>query len=166
MLFEERSSSGRFSSCGQIPAGISPERRFPARWSLWSCWGQRSSLGIGPERELRERSRFCKQARSTKEGGRGLQRLFPWRKRECREDANGQRRRNGTGEVISMEVFIRRRKTRDPSSEGMFYKVTTYMFALEWPSIIKFKLRKEGKQYSEATQSQRHKFTWNTIELQ
>jgi hypothetical protein len=73
----ERSSWTRFSSSVQIPAGILPENLFLARISRCNCLQFFRAFGIGPEKELLERSRFWSLGRLQIEGGIAPERLLP-----------------------------------------------------------------------------------------
>lgn len=74
---DDKSSCTRFARDDQIPAGISPENRFLARISRWSCLHSRRLLGISPERELFERSRFCSLGTEQMDVGIWPERLLP-----------------------------------------------------------------------------------------
>lgn len=75
--FDDKSSWTKFSISVHIPVGIWPVSRFLARTSLCNCRQFRKSLGIGPESELLDRSRFWRRGRWQMEGGRFPERLLP-----------------------------------------------------------------------------------------
>uniref|UniRef100_A0A7C9A7P3 Uncharacterized protein n=1 Tax=Opuntia streptacantha TaxID=393608 RepID=A0A7C9A7P3_OPUST len=74
--FEDKSSCTRFARDGQMLAGIAPENRFFARISRCSCLHSLRLLGISPERELSDTSRFCSLGIEQMEVGIGPERLL------------------------------------------------------------------------------------------